>query len=365
MERQNLVALDRKRVVLAVAFRISLPLHFHNESRRINVDMRDFEMQRQNETIAQSTIDAYKRINQGNLRYAALMRARGELGNLTDPNLTLAMAVVDIEPRVQPSTARQYRAAAIFAIKSEPGPFKKEALDILVPEMSEVQAEKQHLLTEQRAELLTELRGSQQRAEHLSERDCEIFMAALDASKNPWGRTGALWFACTLLTGLRPCEWANARMEHKVLKVRNAKVTSGRSHGPTRTLDLCKANPNTMLLLEKFMQIVAAHPGVAFEVMYNGVRNIVTKVARDALSPRRRYPTLYTARHAFSSKAKTEFTKQQVAALMGHASSETASRHYAAARYARGGSPLEVEPSPQDVRAVRLLEDAKAQMPSY
>lgn len=322
-------------------------------------------MQRQTQPKAQSTIDAYKYINRGLLRHAALMQERGDLGDLSDRNMTLAIAVADLEPRVQPSTARQYRAAVKFAIESEPGPLDEEALAILMPEMSEVQEEKQQMLTQLRAALLTELRGSQQRAEYLSERDWQTFLAALNASKNLWGRITALWFACTLITGLRPCEWERAKMQDKTLVVVNAKATQGRAHGPIRTLDLGKADANTVVLLEKFLRIVAAHQGVAFADMYNGVRNLITKVARDVLSPRKRYPTLYTARHAFSSKAKTVFTKQQVAALMGHASSETASRHYAAARHARGGSPLEVEPSHQDIRAVRLLEAAKAQMPSY
>jgi hypothetical protein len=340
-------------------------LHFTFENRRINVHIEDLEMQRQKQLKTQSTIDAYKRINEGNLRHAALMRERGDLGDLTDRNMNLAMAVADLEPRVQPSTARQYRAAAMHAIESEPGPYDGDALQILQPEMTEVQTEHQHMLTLRRTELLTNLRGSQQRAEHLSERDWQIFLAALNASKNPWGRITALWFACTLITGLRPCEWEHAKMKERTLVVSNAKATNGRAHGPTRTLDFGKAGLNTVRLLETFLQIVAEHQGDAFADLYNGARNLITKVARSELTPRKRYPTLYTARHSFSSKAKSEFTKQQVAALMGHASSETAPRHYAVARYARGGCPLEVEPSHQDVRAVRNLEDAKAKIPSH
>lgn len=340
-------------------FRFGVALHFIAENRRINVDIGSLEMQRQTQPKTQSTIDAYERINEGNLRHAELMRERGDLGDLSDRNLLLAMAVADLESRVQPSTDRQYRAAAMFAIESEPGPMDEEALAILMPEMSEVQEERKHLLAQQRSQLLTTLRGSQQRAEHLSERDWQTFLEALKASKNPWGRITALWFACTLITGLRPCEWERAKMQDRTLVVVNAKATNGRAHGPTRTIDLCKANAETIVMLEEFLQIIARHQGTAFADMYNGARNLITKVARDALSFRKRYPTLYTARHAFSSKAKTVFTKQQVAALMGHASSETAPRHYAAARYARGGSPLEVEPSHQDVRAVRLLEAAK------
>ena len=307
----------------------------------------------------QSTVEAYNRINQGNLRYAALMRERGDMGDVTDRNLMLAIAVADLEPRVQPSTARQYRAAAIYAIKSEPGDCDQYAFQILQPEMTEDETEKQHRLAQLRTELLTELRGSQQRAEHLSDNDWKIFLTALNKSSNPWGPITALWFACTLITGLRPCEWATAKMQDRTLVVFNAKATNGRAFGPSRTLDLCKADANALRLIEAFLKIVAARRGDLYADMYNGARNLITKVARNTLSRRSKYPTLYTARHAFSSKAKTVFSKQEVAALMGHASSETAPRHYAAARHARGGQPLQVEPSVQDVRAVQRLEAVK------
>ena len=153
-------------------------------------------------------------------------------------------------------------------------------------------------------------------------------------------------------------------MKDRTLVVVNAKATNGRAFGPTRTLDLGKADGETIRLIENFLQIVGEHQGEAFDDMYNGARNLITKVARDSLSSRKKYPTLYTARHSFSSKAKSEFTKRQVAALMGHASPETAPRHYAAARYARGGVPLEVAPSAQDVEAVRAYDVSKNQHPT-
>jgi len=50
-------------------------------------------MQRQSQQKTQETIEAYQRINQGNMKHAALMQERGDLGDLMDHNLLLAMAV--------------------------------------------------------------------------------------------------------------------------------------------------------------------------------------------------------------------------------------------------------------------------------
>ena len=99
---------------------------------------------------------------------------------------------------------------------------------------------------------------------------------------------------------------------------------------------------------------------MGYAALYRGARELIADVGRRVLCPRDRYPSLYTARHAFASSAKLTFPQHVVAALMGHASVDTAPRHYAAARFARGGRPLEVDPSPQDVQAVARLQAARA-----
>jgi integrase len=67
---------------------------------------------------------------------------------------------------------------------------------------------------------------------------------------------------------------------------------------------------------------------------------------------RTRWPTLYSLRHQIAADAKQSGgSKAEVAALMGHASDETAGRHYG--RRVSGQRRLKVQPSAADVATVR------------
>ncbi|MCA8451381.1 hypothetical protein, partial [Burkholderia vietnamiensis] len=67
---------------------------------------------------------------------------------------------------------------------------------------------------------------------------------------------------------------------------------------------------------------------------------------------RKTYPTLYSARHQFAADAKSSgWTQAEVAALLGHASDDTAARHYARAR--SGQSAIRVAPVGQEIQTVR------------
>jgi integrase len=252
-----------------------------------------------------------------------------------------------------------YKAAVIYAITRNPGPMDEQALEILNPEWTEVEAERIAQLSIDRKSNLTTLRGAQQRAEHLSKEDWIALMAALRNSGSKCGGLAADWMICSSLTGLRPCEWQHALLEGSALKVTNAKSTDKRSHGKHRTIDLHLAKKALVDLIGSFLGVVKQHQGDEFVALYNRVRDLIADVARRTLSKRRKYPTLYTSRHMFASTAKANLSKEEVAALMGHGSIDTAGRHYAAARHARGGFPLEVMPTPQDVEAVKLLNAAK------
>lgn len=301
----------------------------------------------------------YERVAQVVQRHAARPRERGELGVVTDRNCSMALAWLDRLPHIQPSSARLYRAAIVYAIKQQPGPMDEQALEILKPEWNEVEAERVTQLGIERKANLTKLRGSQQRAEHLPAADWITLLTALRASDSQWGTIAAHWLVCSRVTGLRPCEWQDAVLDGSALKVTNAKATDQRSHGKHRTIDLHMTRKELVELLGAFLKIVREQEGYQFEAFYHRVRDLIADVSRRSLSKRKRYPTLYTARHMFSSAAKANLSKEGVAALMGHASIDTAGRHYAAARHARGGFPLEVMPTPQDIDAVKQLNAVK------
>jgi integrase len=73
---------------------------------------------------------------------------------------------------------------------------------------------------------------------------------------------------------------------------------------------------------------------------------------RACFGKRKRYPTLYSLRHQFAANAKAcGLTKAEIAALMGHASEDTAGRHYA--RRTTGHTGLNARPLPAFVKIVR------------
>lgn len=301
----------------------------------------------------------YERVAQVVHRHAERMRERGELGVVTDRNCSLALAWLDRLPHLQPASARLYRAAIAYTIKRQHGPMDEQALEILKPAWSEVEAECVAQLSIERKANLTSLRGAQQRAEHLPKEDWIALLKALRDSDSQWGVVSANWLVCSRVTGLRPCEWKHAVLHKAALKVANAKSTHSRSHGSHRTIDLHMARKELVDLVVAFLQVVKQHEGNQFESLYNRVRDLIADVSRRTLSKRPRYPTLYTARHMFASMAKANLSKEAVAALMGHGSIDTAGRHYAAARHARGGFPLEVMPAQQDIDAVKQLNAVK------
>lgn len=310
-------------------------------------------------TKTSGTCAFYKRVAGRLEGHAKQMQMRGDLGNLTDVNLRLAMAYRDLESTVQSSTAKIYKLAALSAIALQPGPYDSEAMAILDPEMSPEEAERLHHVTQVRNATLTVARGAQQKAKHLSPQDWNTLLRALLVSKSQGGPLASTWLTATLTTGLRPCEWKDAKLVGCELIVRNAKHTNGRAHGPFRTINLRQVPPEVRAVLQDLLDEVSNTSAIDFSKKYTDTRKAIWSTARRVFEGRKTFPTIYTARDCFAARAKATFPKDFVAALMGHASLYTAARHYAAARHAKGQMPLEVEPSFKDVEAVRRASAAK------
>jgi hypothetical protein len=176
-------------------------------------------------------------------------------------------------------------------------------------------------------------------------------------------------------TGLRPSEWANARLSRLdggslVLLVGNAKATNGRAHGPRRTLVFADDPHGALATIEPWLSRVrrlvdptegralgAEARREALARLYKAMRRAL-RAAWRSLHPRRRHaPTLYTARHMAAARLKSLMAPEEVAALMGHAVDETCLSNYA--RPPRGGrglppAPLP-RPLPQEVARVRRV----------
>jgi hypothetical protein len=185
---------------------------------------------------------------------------------------------------------------------------------------------------------------------------------AIDSVRTPVISFAALeaWCRATLLCALRPTEWAKTEWreegERFFVIVRNAKATQGRSHGETRTLvfdRLDSADREAICATIELARAWAAKGKSA--VLQKLVADTLYRAARAALGRREAYPSLYTFRHQAIANWKTERSALEVAAMCGHARTETAIRHYASRRHAwRGGRPKVAGASPLDILAVRL-----------
>lgn len=299
-----------------------------------------------------ATTQSYQRVVQTLKNHVGRMQAAGDLPLAADDNLLMALAWLELQPWIAPATARQYKAALCDHMRQHPGADDDEVMRLIEPDLDAAVLERVERLAEQRKLNLTNRRGAQQRATHLSAEDWKRLMEALYQSPSAYGRVAALWLAATRLVGLRPCEWTGARRVGIALVVCTAKATQGRAHGPTRSLNLSGLSPMEVQIIDRCLAEMDGREGPSYRQLYSRVRDLIADVGRRCLSPRSQYPSLYTARHMFASAAKSTFTKVEVAALLGHGSVDSAAVHYAAARYARGGRPLQVRASPGDIDAV-------------
>lgn len=254
-------------------------------------------------------------------------------------------------------TWRQYKASVVFFLSQE--------------------AEKGNAIASESMELLKNVdvtgcvkkskktSGSKQKKVPLKE--FKAIMKYLDANPTPWSQDLERWIGAGLLTGLRPAEWANARFGvadgEECLIVDNAKATNGRAHGPTRSILLGG-------LTDEERQMIAEHVERAreweqaqqYDKFYHGIASTMARVVRKIWPKREGYPTLYSMRHQFAANAKASgFTREEIAALMGHAVDTTATEHYG--RKTAGFDLIRVRPDPAEVAKVRSVFKGRVSPP--
>ncbi|MFA9462611.1 hypothetical protein [Thiohalorhabdus methylotrophus] len=202
-------------------------------------------------------------------------------------------------------------------------------------------------------------RTSAKKAKKVHPDDARKLLNYLEQGRGAWDRLLAQWFAAGLFTGLRPTEWANARLDGETLVVANAKNTGGRSHGPERHLHI--TDPEVRKLLWAFLDnLNLAVQSESFDRAYKHCRVRLYQVGL-VLWPRRQRNriTLYSTRHQFTADAKhSGLSGKEIAALMGHRVTETHKAHYGRRQAGRGqvqvaADPAEterVEQSPEHLR---------------
>lgn len=261
--------------------------------------------------------------------------------------------LINRKPDLSRGTWRQYKASVVFFLEKEAAggdAIAGEALDVLIN-------------VDVSGCVRKTTRTSGAKMKKVPAKDFRSIMRALDAAGSPWREDLKRWIVSGLLTGLRPIEWGTARMgvsgSGAVLVVDNAKASNGRAHGPTRRVLLDG-------LSEEEIQSISEHVARAniweqaqqYEKFYHGCAALLARTIHKLWPKRDRHVTLYSMRHQFSANAKASgFTREELAAMMGHAVDVTAGEHYG--KKTAGHEMVRVRPDPADVAAVRSVFKAR------
>jgi integrase len=186
-------------------------------------------------------------------------------------------------------------------------------------------------------------------------------------------RLAFLFMICGTITGLRPCEWPSAEIcpatptAPITLRVRNAKNTNGRANGELREILL----PDLNKKLDRMIGLLAAvarkfNEEGAYEKRLSSAAKALYRANKELWPNRKKHYTLYSPRHQAAANWKTVFTREQIAALMGHCSIKTATMHYGRRSAGRScitpGLPtVMAQPSDADVALVSERAESLSQ----
>jgi hypothetical protein len=164
----------------------------------------------------------------------------------------------------------------------------------------------------------------------------------------------------TLLTGLRPNEWAFSELGthpesgRPILTVRNSKHSNGRANGEYREMYVDALTEEEIGHVREALECCRCESEDDVRKLLLALRHEFEAARGVDLSSRRRANssvTLYSFRHQFVANAKRTFSDPVLtAAVCGHSSTKTAHEHYGKRRNSQ--STVRVYPTEASVQAV-------------
>lgn len=165
------------------------------------------------------------------------------------------------------------------------------------------------------------------------------------------------------LSGLRPSEWLNARIEiidgkHNLV-VSNAKTTHDRAHGETRTINISELSLEDISIIQSKIEATkdAIASGLCKDIDdYQSNTRRYLLLANNAVFPNAdKTIAAYSTRHQVVTEYKSTpgNTAEGLAAILGHRSTETAGKHYGRKRSGKGKlKPSKLQADPGDQKRV-------------
>jgi hypothetical protein len=290
-----------------------------------------------------------------------ITRWRAE-GLMEDGASTLMGFVADLIARksaLAPASWRQYKFSVLYCLRQVCRMLPRHAASF-DPAIALLEAEDQTgcaKITDQ---------TSSRKAKKLPDKDLAVIQEALEQSWSTYAKPLSDLLHAGRLSGLRPEEWRQAALVQGAdgtgpvcLRVVNAKYSSDRAHGETRTLTWRTLPGEHLTCLRGCLAWAAtAEARGRYEVEQKEMQRLLRETCRRLWPRRKRGYALYSCRHEFSAQAKRFYSPEEVAALMGHASDATGTDHYARPRRgkAEGKSAFPLpEPDPLEVTRVRRV----------
>lgn len=251
---------------------------------------------------------------------------------------------------LRPSTVRQYRASLKYFVEREHAnkkvndDYMKKIFDVL----DTIQAGDKKTLPP---------KTSSAKQKHLKDEKLFAIIEDLKTNKSKWSKMTIAWLRAAVLTGLRPIEWTMTEYDERndCLIVKNAKNTNNRAHGENRTIYLTHLDETLKKNIITHLQIAKYHSNNnLWEDYYQGCSALLQRRCKVLFPKAKKNISLYSARHQYSANLKASGLKcNEIAALMGHATDETAMETYGKKQYgSKGLQPNKI--SKEEVSKVKV-----------
>lgn len=250
---------------------------------------------------------------------------------------------------LRPATVRQYRASLRFFSEREHENQKvnSEYLAKINQVLDSVKGGDKKTLED---------RTSSAKQKHLKEEKLKLIIDDLKDSKSKWSKMTIVWLQAAINTGLRPIEWTDTTYdkEKDCLIVKNAKNTNSRSHGEFRTIYLSHIEAKTKQNIRNHLLISQHHSQQEQWIQYyRGCSSLLQRTCKKLFPRSKKHISLYSGRHQYSANLKASGLKSnEIAALMGHSTDETAMETYGKKSYGSKG----LQPDKMEIAEVEKVK---------
>jgi hypothetical protein len=270
-------------------------------------------------------------------------------------------------PTWSASSWRQNRAAAVYGFELDraANPDRSASIDAAIARLKGTPPAKRTNLAP---------RTSQQKAKRLLPDDLDRIIHRALAGRAPSAQALADMLNSSNITGLRPREWPTAEFRRSQvpgfafeLIVRNGKRDAVRAHGEFRTLRWAELNTETVATITNWIaQAREAESAGVYRTLLATLQTLMRDLTKNLFPRRQKRPTLYTPRHEAAARWKAAYVYSavtdeeriqglaMVAALLGHASDATATKHYGRPRRGERGSSRFAVPAPDAAEVARV-----------